>query len=162
MKKIILATVLTLASVGTACASVGVGVVDMQKVFKTAPELKNIQEKLNVRFSSERKQLTVGIAKLRKDQANLIKNRATMSSKQLSALKASIKDEQVSLQSLQGTYQKAMIAEQRKVMKAFIEKLKNTAQSVAKEDSLDVVLVNTSVLYANHSKDITDELVSKL
>ncbi len=163
MKRVLLAAGIALAAVFSANAvAAGVGVVDMQKVFKSAPELKQIQSNLSKKFSDKRAKLMEMVKTMQADQKQLQRNQSVMKKDEVKKLKQKIMALQGKLQMAQAKYQQAVIAAQAKVMSDFLGKLRGGAEKVAKKDNLDMVLVNTTVLYAKDSKDVTDQVISSL
>jgi outer membrane protein len=163
MRRVFVAASIAVAAVFSASAMAsGVGIVNMQKVFKSAPELKNIQANLGKQFAGQRAAMMKLVKALQSDQKQLQRNQSVMKKADVDKLKSKIINLQSKLQMGQAKYQQAVIAAQAKVMSDFLGKLRNSAKNVAQKDNLDMVLVNTTVLYAKESKDVTSQVLSSL
>lgn len=153
---------LTLSLSSVAASSNGIGVVNMQDILHTAPQVKKINANLKKQFS-DRKDKILSMAKsLQSDMSKYSKNKAVMSTKKSSALKSTISTQQTQLRTQQMKYQQDLIAAQNKAMKGFLGQLKSAVTKVASAKHLSVVFPKNSLLYSGSDSDITSAVLSKL
>lgn len=147
---------------GSACASSWkVGTVDIQKVFASPDGAPKIQAKLEKKFSSQREELQKLLEKLQAEQKSYQKNKTTWSKDTLAKKEKKFKEEQQLFQKQQVQYQQAFSAAQGREMDKLLKSIKSAAKKVAKKDKLRMVLVKNSVLYAQDTTDVTDEILDK-
>ncbi len=142
--------------------STSVGVVDVQKVFSSPDGGPKIQATLDEKFSERRDHLQDLLDKLQAQQKAYQKNKDKLSKAVLSKKEAKFKKDQTQFQKDQTQYQREFAAAQSKAMNKFLNKVKGAAKKVAKKDHLSLVLVKNSVLYAQSTKDVTDEVLDKI
>ena len=102
----------------------GVGVVNMQQIFRDSPQVKSINKKLKSQFASRKNGI---IAKGKSLQASLRKyqkNKSVMSKKGLASLRSSITQKEVALRQAQAKFQQDLFAAQNKKMASFMKQVK--------------------------------------
>ncbi len=139
-----------------------VGVVDLQEVFASPDAAPKIQNSLEKRFSSQRDQLQKLLNDLQDQQKSYQKSKSTLSKAALAKREEKFKKAQTKFQQEQNQYQQAFSAAQSKAMTRLLARIKDAARKVAKKDHLKMVLVKNTVLYAEDTKDVTDEVVDTI
>jgi len=137
-------------SVASLAASVNVGMVDIQKIFKTSPQVQKINKDLDSQFSDRKQSLQKMAKDLKASIGKLQKNQTVMSSDNANKLKQSI------------VKQESLFAAQNKAMKSFMDKVHAAAKAVAVQKKLDLVLSNNGVLYNRDNIDITSDILEVL
>lgn len=153
---------LALSATSFAASGNGIGVVDMQNVLRTAPQVKKINADLKKQFSNRKDKILTMAKSLQSDMSNYSKNKAVMSSKKASALKATIASQETQLRTQQMKYQQDLIAAQNKAMQGFLTQLKSAVTKVATQKHLSVVFPKNSLLYSGSDSDITSAVLSNL
>lgn len=139
-----------------------VGVVDMQSIFHSSPEIQKINSNLTTQFSSRREAIMKMGKALQDDMANLNKNKMVMKKSDLSALQNKIAKEGNDLKQAQAKFQQDLYSAQNKSMEDFMNKVKMSVQKIAGQKKLDLVLPKNTVLYSQGGLDITADVLSSL
>lgn len=149
-------------SVASLAASVNVGMVDIQKIFKTSPQVQKINKDLDSQFSDRKQSLQKMAKDLKASIGKLQKNQTVMSSDNANKLKQSIVKQESAFRTKQAQFQQALFAAQNKAMKSFMDKVHAAAKAVAVQKKLDLVLSNNGVLYNRDNIDITSDILEVL
>lgn len=145
----------------SACAG-GVGVVDMKTIFATSPKVKEIKAQLNTQFTPEKDKLQKMGQSLQADIAKYQKNKTVMKKEDLTALQASIMNQESQFRAAQAKFQQEVFAAQNKSLADFMASVKEAVKTVATKDDLDLVVPSNDVLYTKGDKDITKEVLADL
>lgn len=154
--------VMSSACYGWGSSNGAVGVVDLQQVFASPDAAPRIQASLQEKFSDQRDQLQNLLNKLQAQQKDYQKNKDKLSKSALAKKEAKFKEDQQAFQKEQSKYQQEFSVAQNKAMTKLLNKIKSAAKRVAKKDHLNMVLVKNTVLYAEDTKDVTDEVVDRI
>lgn len=158
---ILMAVVTATWSMGAMAAGV-VGVVDMQQILQTSPEIKKINADLTKQFD-ERKQKIVEMGRaLQGDLQTYQKNKSVMSSKVLSDTQEQIGKKEASLRDAQMKFQQDLFTAQNKSMNDFMDRVRTAVKDVASKKQIDLVLPKNMVLYSQGATDITPDVMSKI
>ena len=139
-----------------------VGVIDMQQIFQSSPQVNKINGDLNKQFSPQRDKIVAMGRTLEADIKKLNRDQSVMDKTSLGQLKDKITKEEQTLRTAQGEFQQALMAAQNKAMEAFMTQLNKVVTQVAEKKELQMVLPKTVVLYAKDSVDITADVASGL
>ncbi|OGO90217.1 MAG: hypothetical protein A3F10_06640 [Coxiella sp. RIFCSPHIGHO2_12_FULL_42_15] len=139
-----------------------VGLVDIQKILASEHGINKLQSSLNGKFGGERDKLQAMGKKLQADSVSYEKNKAVMSKADAAKKEEELKKQSTQVQLAQSEFQQKYMQAQQTAMKDFVDTIKNAASEVAKNDKLDAVFIDNSVLFAKESKDITDEVLAKM
>jgi len=167
LKRVIGASVLSIGMMLSATAIAadamgGVGVVDMQSILHSAPQVEKINMDLKNQFSARKDMLLASAKALQANMTKLSKNKAVMSKMQMAALQKTVGDQEMKLRMDQMKYQQDLLAAQNEAMNGFLTELKMAVQKVATMKHLDVVLPKNSLLYANDNTDVTPSVLDNL
>lgn len=164
MKKLMIGLVAGVMSVASmvAVAASSVGVVDMQSVFKSAPQVQKINDQLKSQFQNRRAQIVKMGQTLQKDMQNYQKNKSVMKQADATNLNAKIAREENSLRMAQTKFQQDVFAAQNKAMNDFMSKIDGIIAGIAKKKNLDLVIPKNGVLYSTPNMDITNDVVNQL
>ena len=151
----------TLWSVSSLAAG-GVAVIDMQQIFQSSKQVKDINDGLEKQFAAQKKdvdtlgkQLQANVDKYKKDQA-------VMDAKAAEALKNTIRDQEQKLQQQQTDLQRKLFDAQNKAMTQFLDKIKDIVKGMASTQDIDVVLPKNALLYSKDNLDITSKVLAAL
>lgn len=155
------ATIAGLWSIGS-LATTTIATVNMQQIFHTAPQVKQIDSSLKSEFAGQRSKIETMSKSLQKNIESYQKNKSVMSSSELSSLKDKINQEEIQLRKEQTKFQQAIFAAQNKKMAAFLAKVKAAVKEVADQQNISVVLPSNAVIYSKGAKDITSSVMSDI
>jgi len=163
MKRLALILVgLTAAIWSMGAMAAGVGVVDMQQILQTSPEIKKINADLTKQFD-ERKQKIVEMGRaLQGDLQTYQKNKSVMSAKVLTDTQEQIGKKEASLRDAQMKFQQDLFTAQNKSMNDFMDRVRGAVKDVAAKKQIDLVLPKNMVLYSQGATDITSDVMSKI
>lgn len=163
MKRVFIVICISIASLFAMSAiAAQVGVVDMQKIFRSAPQVKQINATLTKQFANRKTSIMKMGKQLQTDIQQYQKNKAVMSAKELKNLKSKITKEETQLRQAQSKFQQDLFAAQNKKMTQFMDNVRRIVKSIAAKKKLDMVLPQNTVLYSDTGLNITDEVLSKL
>jgi outer membrane protein len=164
MKRIVLAMVaaIGLLSINMVVEAAVYGVVDIQQIFHTAPQIQKINAQLNQEFSAKKAAIIKQGQTLQANLAKYKKQSLVSTDSQLSSLKAEITKQEEGLRQAQAEFQKELYTEQSKKMAGFMAKMKAVIQNIAKDKNLDLVLPMNAVLYSKSNLNITAGVLKSL
>jgi len=140
----------------------GIGVVNMQTIFRSSPQVKKINTTLQKRFAARKTNIVAMGKKLQTEVKQFQKNQTVMDSKAAQALRAKIGEQGTKLRQMQGKFQRDLMVAQNAEMKKFMTRVKGIVGKIAAKKKLDVVLPSNAVLYSKTKSDITSEVLSAL
>lgn len=139
-----------------------IGVVNMQQILQSAPQVKQINAQLKDQFA-KRKSDILGQAKvLQADMSNFDKNKTVLSAKDLATLRNKITSEETQLRTEQMSYQQDLMTAQNKAMNSFLKTLKASVSVVAEKKKLSLVLPENTLLYSAPNADVTNDVLKNL
>ena len=166
MKKMILSTAMAIAFSMTAmpsfAAKINFAFVDMQKVAQEAPQVKEIQKKMQKDFEPRQQKIVAAQNDMQEDIKKLQRDGSTMKKADREALQKKIVAEQKELQKMQSSLSQAARKEQTELATKFQKKLQSVIEKKAKAEHFDIVVARSSVLYAPDTADITDAVLKVL
>lgn len=166
MKKLMLAVCIALIGMWSvasfAATTPRIGVVNMQTIFRDSPQVKKINASLKRQFAGRKDSIVKMGKQLQSALQNYQKNKAVMSSKDLTALQSKITKQEMQLRAAQAKFQKELFEAQNKQMTAFMNKVRGVVKTVAAQKNLSMVLPKNSVLYSDNNLDLTKQVLSKL
>lgn len=154
-------SLLSFVSLG-AYADASIGVIDMQKVFQSTPQIKQINDGLKKQFADRKNKLDGMGKQLQADIQTYEKNKSVMSKSSLTSLREKVTQEQQQLQKEGMQFQKDVYAAQSKQTKVFLEQIKGIVKNIASAEHLQVVLPKGNLLYSTDNIDITSKVISQL
>jgi outer membrane protein len=160
LKKTTLAAI-SLAFAGGAMAG-GYGVVNMDKVVKSVPQVKSMQTIIQKKFQPRQKKLMAMQKKFQALQQKLQKNQAVMSKSALQSAAQDLQKQGQALQVAQMAFQKEATAAQNTAMQKFFNQVKGEAAKIAASKKLDAILPANGLLYSSPSIDYTQQVIDAL
>lgn len=163
MKKLVAAILMTVLSACTFGAFADdFGVVNMQTIFKTAPQAKAINDALKTQFASRKEHIVAMGKQLQTEIKQYQKNQSVMDKKAAQALQQKISQQSITLRKAQAKFQSDLVAAQNQKMKQFLENVKTAVQKVAKKKDLEMVFPSNAVLYSANDLDVTSDVLSAM
>ncbi len=164
MKKICLAVcgLSMLLGVGSAFADMKVGVVDLQKVLTTSPQVKQARDKLVSKFDPSKKEIASLQKSLRDDFDKLSKNKAVMQDQERKSLEAKIDGEQKDLRTKATDFEQKFNQEEEKTMQDVTKQIQTIVDKFAMENKYDLIIAKGATAYNNPSFDVTPQIVTAL
>ena len=160
MKKLI--CILSLLFVSSVWADNKVGVVDIQKVLATAPQVAAAKTKLQNQFDPQSKEIATLQKQLQGDIEKYTKDSAVMKEKEKKDLQDKVTAEQKKLRDLEVGFQQNLVNAQNQSMQDILKQIQDTVEGIAKKQKYDLVLVKGAVLYNNSDFDITEPVITAL
>lgn len=164
MKKffLIISSIMLLAAASYATAATKFGTVDYREVNKQT----DFASKMRSSYQQEVKKFYQPIVEARKqlteNKKRLNDKGTTLSKAARTKLEKQIKTEQADLTKRQAQLRKESVDFRKNIMDRFQDKLKNAVGRIAKRQNIEIVLQKSSVLYANHTVDLTTQVVAAL
>lgn len=139
-----------------------IGVVDLQKIIQTSPQMKAIQDKLEKEFKPRRDKL-VGIEEnLKKDMDKFKRDNAVMSDSQKKDFEKKIIQSQQEFERQGQQYQQELSTAHNQAMENLYEKIRSAIQVVALQGKYDVILQKDAAPYSSDKLDVTAQVVKNI
>ena len=164
MKKVCLAVcgLSMMLGVGTAFADMKVGVIDLQKVLTTSPQVKQARNKLMAKFDPSKNEIAALQKSLRDDFDKLSKNKAVMKDDERKALETKIDSEQKDLRTKATDFEQKFNQEEEKTMQDVTKQIQNVVDKFATDNKYDLIIAKGATAYNNPSFDVTPQVVDAL
>ncbi|OGV34011.1 MAG: hypothetical protein A3E88_04665 [Legionellales bacterium RIFCSPHIGHO2_12_FULL_35_11] len=165
MKKIssiLLAGVFALSSSFALAANNKIGVVDLQKIMQTAPQMKEIQEKLEHTFKLRRDNLVAMEESLKKDMESFNRDRAVLSVAKKKDLEKKIIEAQQQFERDGQQYQQELNAANNEAMEAFYGKIRSAIAKVAESEKYDLVFQKDAAPFSLEALDVTAKVMKEI
>ncbi len=152
------------AEAGKPCSCCKIVVVDVEKVYQEAPQIKRGNEDMKKKFGARDEQLKARVSKFQKSVDEFKKNAPTMSEADKAKREKEIMKEQDELSKVVVELQKDRGEFQTQVLKGFQNDLNRAVTSIAEEQKADIVLNSAVVLNSNDNnvKNVTKDVLGKL
>ncbi|KTD15905.1 OmpH family outer membrane protein [Legionella israelensis] len=139
-----------------------IGVVDLQKIIQTSPQMKNIQEKLEKEFKPRRDKLVSMETELKNDMEKFKRDASVMSEAQKKELQTKIIDAQKKFEREGQQYQQELSTAHNKAMEGLYNKVRDAIAKVAKDQKYDLILQKDAAPYSVQQLDVTDKVVEEI
>lgn len=136
-----------------------IGVVDLQKIMQTAPQMKAIQEKLEKEFKPRRDKLVAVEEGLKKDMEKFKRDSTVMSASQKKDLEKKILATQQQFERDGQQYQQELSTAHNEAMEEFYNKIRAAIAKVAESEKYDVVLQKDAAPYSSEKLDVTAKVI---
>jgi len=150
-----------LLSAQHARAGVVIGTVDIQKILLTVNEGKKVRKQLESFFNDKKKVLKDEESKIKKAQDDFSKKEKLLSEAAKKNKEEEIRTMIYNLQNKTAEYQNEIQNEESKLKKPILDKLKDIINDVSKksEVAMTVEISTSPLVYAENSKDLTDDVI---
>ncbi len=165
MKKIIGALVVLSFMFASSFALAGntrIGVVDLQKIMQTSPQMKEIQANLEKNFKARRDGLVAMEESLKKDMEEFKKNNAVLTASKRKELEEKIIAQQQKLEQDGQQYQQDLSAANNEAMEGFYNKIKAAIAKVAEHEKYDLVFQKDAAPFSQDALDVTAKVMKEI
>jgi len=162
MKKLLSVVLfLFLISFGVSAQELKIGIVDVNKILKEAPQTISANKKLEKEFSSRTEKLKTKIKTLESDGKKFQKESLTMSDDQREKAERGFQQRRIEIQRDERELREDMDLRRREEIGDLQEKINITIDKMASESSYDLILYN-GIAYASEKVDMTDAVIKSL
>lgn len=164
MRKIVLllAGLVALMGVSSANAEIKIGVVDLQKILTTAPQVNEMRNKLKEQFDPQNKEIQEAKKSLQVEVDKFSKNSSVMKEQERKDAQNKIMDQQKKLREKEMAFQQKLMNEQNKTMQTLSDEIQTAVEKVAKDEKYNLVIAKGATAYNDPSFDITDKVLKTL
>ena len=138
-----------------------IGIVDVNKILKDAPQTISANKKLEKEFSSRTEKLKTKIKSLETDGKKFQKESLTMSDDQRDKADRALQQRRIDIQRDERELREDMDLRRREEIGDLQEKINLTIDKMAADSGYDLILYN-GIAYASAKVDITDDVVKAL
>jgi len=161
MKKLISVYILFMIAFSVNAEELKIGIVDVNKILKDAPQTISANKKLEKEFSSRTEKLKTKIKALESDGKKFQKESLTMSDDQREKTERSLQQRKIEIQRNERELREDMDLRRREEIGDLQEKINLTIDKMAADNSYDLILYN-GIAYASAKVDITDDVIKAL
>jgi len=161
MKKLISVYILFMIAFSVNAEELKIGIVDVNKILKDAPQTISANKKLEKEFSSRTEKLKTKIKALESDGKKFQKESLTMSDDQREKTERSLQQRRIEIQRNERELREDMDLRRREEIGDLQEKINLTIDKMAVANSYDLILYN-GIAYASAKVDITDDVIKAL
>ena len=161
MKNLLISILLILFSAVTFSAEIKIGIVDVNKILKEAPQTISANKKLEKEFGSRTEKLKAKIQALQGDEKKYQKEALTLSDDQKDKTEKSLQQRRIEIQRLERELREDMDLRRREEIGDLQEKINQTIDKLAADEKYDLILYN-GIAYASENVDITNRIIKLL
>ena len=161
MRHILICILLTLFSSVTLSAELKVGIVDVNKILKEAPQTISANKKLEKEFGPRTDKLKAKIQSLQIDEKKYQKELLTLSDDQKDKTEKSLQQRRIEIQRLERELREDMDIRRREEIGDIQEKINHTIDKIAADEKYDLILYN-GIAFASENVDITSRIIKSL
>lgn len=165
MKRLVFAlAALMLALTGTNAFAdwTKIGVVDLQKIMQTSPQMKEIQQKLEKDFKPRRDQLVAMEEGLKKSMEQFKRDNAILSETQKKEMERKIISTQQQFEREGQQYQQELSSAHNEAMESLYNKVRAAISKVAEIDKFDIILQKDAAPFTTPKLDVTDRVMKEI
>jgi len=138
-----------------------IGIVDVNKILKEAPQTISANKKLEKEFSARTEKLKSKIKTLQSDEKKFQKESLTMSDEQRDKAERGIQQRKIEVQRDERELREDMDLRRREEIGDLQEKINLTIDKIAADDKFDLILYN-GIAFASEKVDITKMIIKAL
>ena len=161
MKKFILILLLALITFVSSAEELKIGIVDVNKILKEAPQTLSANKKLEKEFSSKTEKLKAKINSLQSDEKKYQKESLTMSDDQREKAEKGLQQRRIEIQRNERELREDMDLRRREEIGDLQEKINLTIDKIAADEKYDLILYN-GIAFASKNVDMTDQIIKAL
>ena len=161
MKNLLISILLILFSTVTFSAEIKIGIVDVNKIIKEAPQTISANKKLEKEFGSRTEKLKAKIQALQGDEKKYQKEALTLSDDQRDKTEKSLQQRRIEIQRLERELREDMDLRRREEIGDLQEKINQTIDKIAADEKYDLILYN-GIAFASENVDITNRIIKLL
>jgi len=161
MKHLLTGLLLILYSAVSVSAEIKIGIVDVNKILKEAPQTISANKKLEKEFGSRTEKLKAKIQALQGDEKKYQKEALTLSDDQKDKTEKSLQQRRIEIQRLERELREDMDLRRREEIGDLQEKINQTIDRIAADEKYDLILYN-GIAFASENVDITNRIIKAL
>jgi outer membrane protein len=161
MKKFIATILIVLISFTSYSEEIKIGIVDVNKILKEAPQTLAANKKLEKEFNSRTTKLKDKVSSLQSDEKKYQKESLTMSDDQREKAEKSLQQRRIEIQRTERELREDMDFRRREEIGDLQEKINITIDKIASEQKFDLILYN-GIAFASDKVDITQQIIKSL
>ena len=147
--------------VSSSYAELKIGIVDVNKILKNAPQTLSANKKLEKEFSSRTEKLKTKISSLEADGKKYQKESLTMSDDQREKAEKGLQQRKIDIQRDERELREDMDLRRREEIGDLQEKINITIDKIAADEKYDLILYN-GIAFASEQVDMTDQIIKAL
>ena len=156
-----LVVLLALLSFAAQAAEIKIGIVDVNKILKDAPQTISANKALEKEFKARTDKLKASITALQDKEKKYQKDSLTMAQADREKTEKKLQSERIDLQRNERELREDMDLRRREEIGDLQEKINQTIDKMASEEGFDLILYNGSA-FASAKVDITSKVIEKL
>jgi len=161
MKNLIIFMILTLLSFTSVAEELKIGIVDVNKIIKEAPQTISSNKKLEKEFNSRTEKLKQKVKELQADEKKYQKESLTMSDDQREKVEKNLQQRRIDIQRNERELREDMDLRRREEIGDLQEQINITIDKIAKDEKYDLILYN-GIAYASNKVDISTQVLKAL
>src|SRR6056300_1113878 len=161
MKNLLISILLILFSAVTFSAEIKIGIVDVNKILKEAPQTISANKKLEKEFGPRTDKLKAKIQSLQIDEKKYQKELLTLSDDQKDKTEKSLQQRRIEIQRLERELREDMDLRRREEIGDLQEKINQTIDKIAADEKYDLILYN-GIAFASANVDMTNQIIKAL
>ena len=161
MKHLLVSLLLLFFTSAIFSAELKIGIVDVNKILKEAPQTISANKKLEKEFGSRTEKLKARIQALTADEKKYQKEVLTLSDEQKDKNEKSFQQKRLEIQRLERELREDMDIRRREEIGDLQEKINQTIDKIAADEKYDLILYN-GIAFASANVDITDRIIKSL
>ena len=161
MKKFLFVLFFTFFSGLSFSEELKIGIVDVNKILKEAPQTLSANKKLEKEFSSRTEKLKSKITTLQADEKKYQKESLTMSDDQREKAEKSLQQRRIDIQRNERELREDMDLRRREEIGDLQEKINITIDKIATGENYDLILYN-GIAYASEKVDLSNQVLKAL
>jgi len=161
MKNLITFLILMTIAFSSTSEELKIGIVDVNKILKEAPQTLTANKKLDKEFSSRTEKLKAKISALQGDEKKYQKESLTMSDDQKEKTEKSLQQRRIDIQRNERELREDMDLRRREEIGDLQEKINLTIDKIAANEKYDLILYN-GIAFASSRVDITNQIIKAL
>lgn len=159
---VLLAGLLVLGCSSVFADGAKIGVVDLQKIMQTAPQMKTIQDRLEKEFKPRRDKLVSMEEGLKNDMETFKRDSAIMSQQKKKDMERKIVATQQQFERDGQQYQQELSTAHNEAMEEFYSKIRSAIAKIAEREKYDVVLQKDAAPFSSDKLDVTPQVMKEI
>jgi outer membrane protein len=161
MKNLIILMSLTLLSFTSVAEELKIGIVDVNKILKEAPQTLSANKKLEKEFNSRTEKLKQKVKELQADEKKYQKESLTMSDEQRDKAEKNLQQRRIDIQRNERELREDMDLRRREEIGDLQEQINITIDKIATGEKYDLILYN-GIAYASDKVDLSNQVLKAL
>jgi outer membrane protein len=162
LKLVVLAGLMSFVCTMVCADGAKIGVVDLQKIMQTAPQMKAIQEKLEKEFKPRRDKLVSMEESLKADMEAFKRDSAVMSQSKRKDAEKKVVGLQQQFERDGQQYQQELSTAHNEAMEEFYGKIRTAIAKIADREKYDVVLQKDAAPFSSDKLDVTAQVMKEI